>query len=185
MDFHCNFHGVPTQQCAKTISFSVRVPVLSEKTKLTYKASDPGIHLIRSMQKPFSLWPDLPHLLYQVSSPCHGAQFCPEKFRFQIDMRRNPMAQNTGGFGCPFILHLRIPVDLESQNKLYLDPKAKFGWMIWECGRCKTSPIINHHQAIIKHHQPTSTHVDIDVVLTTEHVRQVGELVPLAISKKT
>jgi len=105
-------------------------------------------------------WPDLPHLLYQVSSPCHGAQFCPEKFRFQIDMRRNPMAQNTGGFGCPFILHLRIPVDLESQNKLYLDPKAKFGWMIWECGRCKTSPIINHHQAIIKHHQASSSNIN-------------------------
>ena len=104
-----------------------------------------------------SLWQfgaHLPHLLYQISSPCHGAQFCPEN---QIPIRhgaRNPNGtKNTGGFA---VLSSFIWGSL-----LIWNPKTSFTWnqrnqpksgwtMIWDnlgmCGRCK--------------HQPSSTNIN-------------------------
>ena len=111
------FHGVPTQQCAKTISFSVRVPVLSEKTKLTccIRSRAPGIGSMHF----FAARP--------VPSPLPSQQSLPWRpilswnIRFQIDMSRNPMGQNMGGFD---VLSSFIWGSL-----LIWNPKTSFTWI--------------------------------------------------------
>ena len=148
------FHGIPTQQCAKTISFSVRVPVLSEKTKLTYKASDPGIHLIRSMTL-FPYGQTCPISSTRSAVLAMAPNFVLKNSRFQIPT-------------CAGIRWHKTQVDSAVLSSfiwgslLIWNPKTSFTWIRKQNsdGWCKTSPVINHHQAIIKHHQASSTNIN-------------------------
>ena len=125
----------------------------------------------------------LPHLLYQVSSPCHGAQFCPEN-QIPIDMAPGiPMAQKTRvdspsfhpSFEDPYWSGIPRQASPETNET---NQKADGRWFgIIECGRCKHQP-----STIINQYQPMLTWCRSFILIMETSGK---ELVPLAISKKT